>query len=190
MNDTSYKDSIGNFNNLDVGSCTATSGAAINDPSSWITSSTVTNVWAGNNPNTEPSEGDIFKQIVSLLGIKIANVKIEGGKITIYGYRRKKKYIIEVTGYSVIVKNEKGEQISEILLSMQIPYITITPTQPYVYPTSIQPGITQPGITWIQPYTTTTSGDTYTVTNFDNTTGTYTLAPNSNIIENKVVIDG
>jgi hypothetical protein len=150
-------------------------------------------VWAnpvGQNTADEPSEGDIFKQIVSLLGIKIANVKIEGGRVTIYGYRKKKKYIIEISGDSIVVKNEKGDQISEIMLLGTNSWNpgTITINTPYiVYP---QPG-TSPNIyPYTQPYTTTTSGDTFTITGVDLSTGTYTIDANSNIIENKVEIDG
>ena len=158
------------------------------DSSTTINSSISSNtVWAnpiGRNTADEPSEGDIFKQIVSLLGIKIANVKIEGGRVTIYGYRRKKKYIIEISGDSIVVKNEKGDQISEIFLLGTNPWEkgTITINTPYVYP---NPGTIQPNI-----YPNWTPNPTFMITGVDTTTGNYTIDANSNIIENKVEIDG
>ena len=193
MNDTSYKDSIGNFDSIDNYSSLGSTGGltGITTTNSYISSNTV---WANSSnwdSEKEVSEGDIFKQIVSLLGIKIANVKIDGGRVTIYGYRRKKKYIIEISGDSIIITNEKGDQISKILL-LSHNYqdggvITITSPQPYVYPS---PGTIQPNtypIWTTQPYT---SSGSYTITGVDMATGTYTIAPESNIIENKVEIDG
>ena len=188
----SYKDSISNFDTIDNNSSLL--GAVGQTDSITTTNSSISSntVWAnssGWDAKDEPSEGDIFKQIVSLLGIKIANVKIEGGRVTVYGYRRKKKYIIEISGDSIVVQNEKGEKISEIfLLSKNIlddrPIITIQP--PYIVP---YPGTTQPNTypLWTQPYP---AGGTFTITSVDLSTGTYTIAPGSNIIENKVDIDG
>jgi len=178
MNDTI--NTIDNYSTVvgTIGGVTGiTTTNATTSGTTWVTP-------VGWDSGKEVSEGDVFKQIVSLLGIKIANVKIDDGTVIIYGYRRKKKYIIEINGRSIVVKNEKGDQISEILLSVQYPNETTinVPQQPYiVYP---QPGTTSPNITWTQPYTTTTSGgDIYTISNIDNTTGTYTLDGNSTIIE-------
>jgi hypothetical protein len=172
MNDTTYKDSIGSYDTIDnyssvVGTIGGVTGIT-------TTNATTNTVWINpiSNGNSEPvNEGDIFKQIVSLLGIKIANVAIDNGTITIYGFRRKKKYIIEITGYSVTVRNEKGKLISEILLQNYIDTPTITINTPYVYPapnTNINP-------TWTYPPITTTAGDTYTITAINAADGTYTL---------------
>ena len=171
----------------------STSSGAVNGVTGFTTTNVASNniVWAnpiGQN-NVEPvSEGDIFKQIVSLLGIKIANVKIEGGRVTLYGYRKKKKYIVEIECDAVTVKNEKGDIISKITLSLEKcgfgggggDSISIAP-QPYIIYPSTTPNI--------YPFTIS-AGGTYTITNVDTTTGTYTLSPNSNIIVNKVEING
>lgn len=111
--------------------------------------------------NPEPNEVDIFKQITSLLGIKIVNVSIKDGKVVLYGRRNKRKFVIEVTNRMVIVKGENGDIISEIFLAPdynQGGTITITPTppaQPYIYP---YPGTTSPNTTPNIWYTTDSSG--------------------------------
>ena len=174
MNETTYKDSIGSFDTIDNYSPVVGTIGGVTE----VTTSNSASGYTWINPigsgNSEPvNEGDVFKQIVSLLGIKIANVAIDNGTITIYGFRRKKKYIIEITGYSVTVRNEKGKLISEILLQNYIDAPTITINTPYVYPapnTNIIPA-------WTYSPTTTTAGDTYTITAVNVANGTYTVSP-------------
>lgn len=181
MNEQITVDTLANTSDtLDIGAYSASS-TTINDPSYWSTT-VATNVWTGNNPNKEVNEADIFRQITSLLGIKIANVKITEDKIVLYGRRNKKKYIIEIECGKVTVMDEKGKVLTEMTLSFK-KYdfspssggtITINPpyVTPYVYPS---PATSTP----YYPLggTTTCSSDTYTIASMDPTTGTYTLQP-------------
>ena len=114
-------------------------------------------------------EPDLFKQISTLLGIKIVNVSIYKDKVVIYGRRNKRKFVIEITATLIIVKNEKDEILTTIDLSFAVNEpITITypqpPVQPYVYP---YPGTITPNTSpWVQPYTITTGGGTLTTDSY------------------------
>jgi hypothetical protein len=110
-------------------------------------------------PEKTPEE--LFKQIVSLLGIKINNVLIQNDKIVLYGTRNRKKYIIEITSNLVTIKDSKGKLISEIYVGLRngdtitVPFPQPSQPQPYIYP---YPGTISPNINpWTQPYTTITN---------------------------------
>lgn len=73
--------------------------------------------WYKQNVEPEEKDGDIFKQISSLLGIKIVNVFIADNKITLFGKRNRRKFIVEIESSLVVVKDDKGETISEMTLN-------------------------------------------------------------------------
>ena len=64
-----------------------------------------------------PLEGDTFKQISSLLGLKIINVSIKDGHIELFCRRNRSLFKVRITGDEVIVEKRDGRKITEIILS-------------------------------------------------------------------------
>ena len=65
----------------------------------------------------ERLEEDIFKQISSLLGLKIINVSIKEGHIELFCRRNRSLFKVRITGDEIIVEKKDGKKITEIILS-------------------------------------------------------------------------
>ena len=66
--------------------------------------------------NTEESKEDIFKQVTSLLGLKIVNVFIKDGRLELICRRNKALFKISITGDEVIVERVNGKAVVQIPL--------------------------------------------------------------------------
>lgn len=89
-------------------------------PQKYSTTSTSTSWYVVDNDND--CEEDIFKQITSLLGLKIINVSITKEKIVLICKRRTKKFILEIKDNKIFILNSRDELIIGIKLPEAISY--------------------------------------------------------------------
>jgi hypothetical protein len=89
---------------------------------------------------TEENNDELFKQIVSLLGLKIINVIIKDGVVKLVCRRNRKLFTIEVSSYCVVIKN-KDIEIARIILSSSgdLYEPNIAPFSPSPFTQPIQP---------------------------------------------------
>ncbi len=83
------------------------------------------------SPQLESNSEELFKQITSMLGLKIINVSFsyERNEVILYCRRGRSKFTIEINSRNVIVKNSKGTVVSEFYFNM-----TNASTFEYNYP--------------------------------------------------------
>jgi len=113
------------------------SGSTATISSAWTTTSDKT--YFGRDTGGK-SENDLFKQISSLLGLKIINIQIEDSKVTLICRRNKKLFKVEIANNNIIVKDKNDEIISEItLLADRGIYIS-----PNIYPSGLPPKYPDP----------------------------------------------